>query len=131
TSGTPAVGTIVGSPAVFNPGANFNSNTAFAPSAMGTSALTVDAPAGFSTPSTGRQLIATVTAPIFTSIPASLAVGSDLQVPVDVYVDAAPPSPRTVTVSVPGGATSVATVSADRTVAGGSTATLTANPGTT
>jgi hypothetical protein len=61
TSGTPAVGTIVGSPAIFNPGENFNSSTAFAPSAVGTSVLSVGVPSGgFSIPSNARQLTATV-----------------------------------------------------------------------
>ena len=60
TSGTTSVGTIVGSPAVFNPGDNGNANTAFAPVATGMSVLTVGVPAGFSTPSNGRQLTATV-----------------------------------------------------------------------
>jgi hypothetical protein len=129
TSATPAVGTIAGSPAVFNPGDSANASTAFAPGAAGTSVLTVGVPAGFSTPSNVRQLTATVTAPSFSNVPASLAVGRDLQVQVDVYVNAAPPAPTTVTVSVP--TTSIATVSTDDTVAGGSTATLTANPGTT
>jgi hypothetical protein len=92
--------------------------------------LTVGVPAGFSTPSNARQLTATVTAPTF-SVSGSIAVGRDLQVQLDVYVNAAPPGPTIVTVSVPTGATSQATVSTDGTAAGGSTVALTANPGTT
>ena len=131
TSGTPSVGTIVGSPAVFNPGDSSNSSTAFHPLAVGMSILTVGVPAGFSTPSNGRQITATVRAPGLGASPNPITVGSDLQVAVQIFVDAAPPSPTAVTVSVPSTATSIATVSADGTVAGGSTVTLTATPGTT
>src|SRR5207249_10835077 len=126
TSGTPAVGTIVGSPAVFNPGDSFNSGTAFAPTAPGTSVLTVGVPAGFSAPANYRDGTATVTAPTF-AIAASLRVGRDLQVRLDIYVTGPPPGPTPVTGSLPSGATSIATLSADATMAGGSTVTLNAN----
>jgi hypothetical protein len=75
------VGAIVGSPLVF--GANEGSkNAAFDPQSAGQSRVEVVAPAGFSAPSTFRQLTATVNAPAlslsFGSTP--LFLGKDLQV---------------------------------------------------
>jgi hypothetical protein len=61
TSGTPTVGTIAGRPAVFAPGdPYYDIATSFAPLAAGTSVLSVGIPAGFSSPSTGREITATV-----------------------------------------------------------------------
>jgi hypothetical protein len=60
TSSNTAVGTIVGSPAVFNPGDTVNFGTAFDPAAAGTSTVGIATPAGFSTPSNLQLITATV-----------------------------------------------------------------------
>jgi hypothetical protein len=127
TSGTTAVGTIVGSPAVLNPNES-QTFVEFDPAGVGTTTLTVGVPAGFDMPSNLRQITATVNAPnLFFS--GFSPVGRELQVQVNVSVDFPPPTSRTVTVSVPAGATSIATVSTDATAAGGSSVTFTLDPG--
>ena len=55
-----SVGTIVGSPAVFNAGNAQNFATAFNPAAQGSATISVAAPAGFSTPSNLQSITATV-----------------------------------------------------------------------
>lgn len=59
TSSDTTVGTISGSPLVFTPGTQYMPIT-FTPVATGTTTLTVVPPAGFSTPSQGQQIPATV-----------------------------------------------------------------------
>ncbi len=61
TSSDTTVGTITGSPVSFQSGDTFNSTAFFHPLKAGTSAVSVGVPAGFSTPSNGRQGTATVT----------------------------------------------------------------------
>jgi hypothetical protein len=61
TSSNTSVGTIVGSPAVFNARDIFIQTVAFDPQAQGTSTITIGVPAGFSTPSNFRTITATVT----------------------------------------------------------------------
>src|SRR5439155_25306655 len=92
-NGQPSVGTIVGSPAEYNPGDSSNSSTPFHPVGADLRILKVCVPARFSTPSSGRQITATVTAPGLGASPNPISVGSDLQVAVQIFVDAAPPSP--------------------------------------
>jgi len=129
TSGTPAVGTIVGSPAVFSPGDTENLATAFAPLATGISVLRVGVPAGFSPPASAAQITATVTAPtVSVNGGDAIAVGQNLQVPVSIGLNVLPPGPRTVTVTSSNG--NLATVSADPTLEGGTSATFRADPGT-
>src|SRR5438132_13781152 len=72
-----------------------------------------------------------VTLAHFTSVPPSLAVTRDLHLHPLHDALPIPSAPTLVTVGVPTGATSIATVSTDGTMAGGGTVTLTANPGTT
>src|SRR5439155_10586954 len=61
-------------------------------------------------------------------LPVAIAVGQNLQVPVSIGMNVLPPGPRTVTVTSSNG--SLATVSADPTLEGGTSATFTADPGT-
>ncbi len=76
TSGTPSVGTIEGSPVAFA-GGSTSGTASFHPVAAGTSVISVVAPPGFATPSSGAQLTATVQQPNISLNP--LAVGANLQ----------------------------------------------------
>ena len=58
-TGGPGVGTITTNPVVFT-GNQIIQNTAFDPAAVGTSLISVGVPTGFSSPSTSRQITATV-----------------------------------------------------------------------
>jgi hypothetical protein len=60
TSSNTAVGTIVGSPASFASGTSSNFSVLFNPATAGSSTLTVQTPPGFSPPSNGREITATV-----------------------------------------------------------------------
>lgn len=120
-SGGPGVGTITTSPLVFN-GGDTTKNAVFDPVVAGTSLVAVVPPAGFSTPSSSRTLIATVTAPPINFSTTSIQVGRDLQQQFTVTLGATPPSPVTVTVKV--ASTAVATITTDGTVAGGDTVTF-------
>ncbi|HMK29723.1 MAG TPA: choice-of-anchor D domain-containing protein, partial [Terriglobales bacterium] len=98
TSGTPATGTIAGSPAVVAGGTTTSTNAVtFNPVAAGTSLLSATAPAGFSTPATGASLTATVTAPAISVNP--VTVGSNLQLQGTVSLQVAPPSGTQVTIT--------------------------------
>jgi hypothetical protein len=121
-TGGPGVGAIVGSPLVFNGGDTFKQAT-FDPAVAGTSLVAVQPPAGFSPPSTGRTLIATVTAPTINFSTTNIQVGRDLQQQFSVSLGATPPSAVTVTIKV--ASTAIATITADGTVAGGDTVTFT------
>jgi hypothetical protein len=124
TSSNPTVGTITTSPVVFTNATGYSTTTQFDPNSTGTSDITIGVPAGFSTPSEAfrRTITATVTAPDVQFSAPSYIVGKDLQAAVDVYLEAAPPSPVTVTVSSSG--TAIATISSDPLVAGGGTVTF-------
>jgi hypothetical protein len=63
SSGTPATGTIVGNPAVLQPGHSTSSQVTFHPLAIGTTVLSIAQPNGFFSPAIGTQLTATVTMP--------------------------------------------------------------------
>jgi hypothetical protein len=120
TSSDTNVGTMTVSPVIF--GANVGeSNTAFDPVGAGTTTIAVGTPAGFDTPGNARQITATVTAPTITG-PFIPHVGEDLQMPSSIALNTAPPSPVDVTVTVASG--TVARVSDDGTVLGGTTVTI-------
>ena len=69
SSGTTAIGTVSGNPAVVQPGAATSSIVTFQPKAAGTTLLSIAQPGGYSTPITGTQLTATVIAPTITLNP--------------------------------------------------------------
>ena len=126
-TGGSSVGTIVGSPATFNPGDTFK-NVTFDPAAAGTSQITVGLPPGsnFVTPGGNRVITATVTAPAITfNGVATIAVGQNLQTAVSVTLAATPPGPVTVTLTV--ASTAIATIvsSANATLDGSNTVTFT------
>jgi hypothetical protein len=124
--GSSGVGTIVGSPAVFNGGDTFK-NLQFDPAAAGLSDIQVGTPTGFnfSTPANARVVTATVTAPAITFGSTTFGVGQNLQGPVSISLAATPPNPVTVTVTV--SSTAVATIvsSTTPTVEGSNTVTFT------
>ena len=121
TSSDTNVGTIVGSPAVFNGGDTLNFATAFDPATAGDTTISLTTPAGFHTPNNFQSITATVTAPNITI--GSATVGRDLQEGVSISLGATPPSPVTVTVTSNNGA--IATITKDGTVAGGTSLTFT------
>jgi hypothetical protein len=119
TSSDTSVGTIVGSPATFT-GGQGSATPAFDPANQGTSTVAVVQPAGFSTPSTFRQITATVTAPAINGFSGnSLRVGEDMQEGVSVNLSVAPPAPVDITVTIASAA--IARVSDVATVLGGTT----------
>ena len=120
TSSDTTVGVITASPLTFGPNVQAV-NTTFDALSSGTTTIAVGTPAGFDTSSSFRQISATVTAPNVNI--SSVIVGRDLQTQISVTLDVAPPSPITVTVR--SNATSVATLTANGTVAGGDTVTFT------
>ena len=130
SSSTPTVGTIVTNDAnhtpitqvVFDGGTGAARTAAFDPAASGTSTISVSTPTGFSTPSTGQQITATVTAPNITI--GSVTVGRDLQTTVSITLGAAPPSAVDVTVTSNNDTTAKITTLAARTQDGGTTVTL-------
>jgi uncharacterized repeat protein (TIGR01451 family) len=115
-TGGPGVGVITPGTVTFNPGDSVK-NAAFDPAASGTSLVQVVPPAGFGTPSTFRTLTATVTAPTISI--SNVQVGRDLQQSVSVSLNALPPSPVTVTLTV--ASTAIATITTDGAVAGSNT----------
>jgi len=127
TSSTPGVGTIE-SPYQF--GANESlADGAFDPLTAGTTDLEIVAqPAGFQQPSNLNQTItATVNAPGI-NLSSGDRVGEDLQIPLSIFLEVAPPAPADVTVTVASG--TIVTLSDDATVEGGSTVTFTGVTGT-
>jgi hypothetical protein len=124
TSSLTTVGTVT-SPLVYPAGSEVQ-NLSFQPVGTGTSNLTLGAPpAGFSTPSQYQQIVATVNTPAIVVNPAT--TGVNLQVGLGITLPVAPPTPITVTVSVPPGsaAPTAATISNSQTVVGGFTLTFT------
>jgi hypothetical protein len=95
-------------------------NTQFDPRASGTTQIAVGVPAGFSTPSTDRTILATVTAPGISA--GSATVGRDLQTSIFISLGVTPPSPVTVTVT--SNAPTLTTLSTDPLVAGGASVTF-------
>ncbi len=101
TNSTPAVGTLSGTPFVFNPGDTTQSTGSFQPSlAGGTTTLTLVTPGGFSTPSniSSQQVPVTVTAPNI-NVGGAVTTGIDLEVQSSIGLAIAPPSPVTVTLT--------------------------------
>jgi len=120
-SDTPSVGTVTGSPAVFDPGNSVqNAPTTFDPVAVGTATVTLGVPAGFTMPNNGQQFTVTVTQPsvhLAGNVGTDQArVGLELEVALNVYLDIDPPSPVTVTVT--SSDASFVSVSTDPTTAG-------------
>jgi hypothetical protein len=95
TSSDTAVGAITVSPLAFDSGVTSRS-TAFHPVAIGTTALSVIQPEGFTNPAVGGAIEAVVKGDITLG---SATVGRDLQVPVSVRLVQTPPEPMDVTVT--------------------------------
>jgi hypothetical protein len=130
TSSNPAVGIVSPSPVTFD-GGQFNVTTEFDPIDAGVTTLTIVTPAGFETPSATTERTATVSAPdvrLNGSPGTTFLVGNQLQRPISVSLAAAPPAPVDVTVSV--GSGTIATISDNRTVNGGTTVTFPGVSGT-
>jgi hypothetical protein len=73
TSGTTAIATILGNPAVMQPATTVSGSVNFHPKAGGTTLLRVNPqPAGFTAPASGAQLTATVSAPTITLNPVTV-----------------------------------------------------------
>lgn len=119
TSSDPAVGTITVTPITFASN-TLEVATAFDPVGPGTATISVEPPAGFSTPSNGRQITATVTAPDVLS--GNETVGVDLQTTGTVHLEGAPPSPVDVTLTVADN--SIATLSTSATTEGSASITF-------
>ena len=119
TVSDPGVGVITISPVTVGPGASLAS-TAFDPQGVGTTTITAGTPAGFSSPSSFRQITATVGTPGININ--SAIVGRDLQTQVSVTLDAIPPTPVTVTIQTDSPV--VATLTQNGTVEGTNTVTF-------
>jgi hypothetical protein len=100
---------------------DFTKNVAFDPLTAGTSTISVTPATGFSTPSNSQQITATVTAPNISI--GSATVGKDLQATTSITLAVAPPGPVDVTVTSNSG--SIATITSNGTIEGGTTLTFT------
>jgi hypothetical protein len=127
TSSDTNVGTITTSPVVFTGGTVY-ATTQFHPQTAGKTVISIGTPPGFDTPSSGHQITATVTAPNITlnvpvsEDPSNLKVGEDLQQIVYIGLQTEPPNPVDVTVTST--TSTIALVSQDGTVAGGTSVTF-------
>ncbi|WP_221312629.1 beta strand repeat-containing protein [Granulicella aggregans] len=120
TNSDNTIGTISATSLTFNTNDNYQQFT-FQPVSAGTDNITVGNVTGFTTPTTYQQATATVTAP---SISVSGATtGVHMQNSIGIYLPVAPPSARTVTVSVP--TAGVVTLSKDNVTVGTTTVTFT------
>jgi hypothetical protein len=119
SSSNPTVGTIVGSPVSFV-GTDTSKSVAFDPANAGTTTISVTPPSGFSTPSNSQQITATVTAPTISV--GNVVVGKDLQTTTFISLGVAPPGPVDVTVTSNNG--SLATITTNGTIEGGTTLTF-------
>jgi hypothetical protein len=123
TSSDTAVGVITVSPVDFVGGTGYSKLTAFDPIAFGTTVIAVAQPFGFDTPSNvNTEITATVSAPAIRFSVTSATTGRDLQRALSVRLEAAPPSPVDVTVSVASDA--IALVSDSQTAAGSTSVTF-------
>ena len=120
TNSADSVGTISANSVMFNTNDTSQSVT-FTPASAGTDTITIGAVTGFTTPSNYQVATATVTAPSIGVNPAT--TGVRLQQSLGIYLPFAPPSARTVTVSVPSGG--VVTLSKDNVTVGTTTVTFT------
>ncbi|MGI9335711.1 MAG: PKD domain-containing protein, partial [Gammaproteobacteria bacterium] len=121
------VGVINGSPLTFTGGTVDAHSAAFDPVSPGTATIEVVPPAGFDTPSSFRQIDATVTAPGINA-PASVTVGRDLQDIAGLSLAQAPTAPVDATVSISDPA--VALLSTGRTTVGSGAVTIEGITGT-
>ncbi len=96
-SSNTATGTIVGNPAVVQPGKTVSNPVAFHPVAGGTSTLSVSQPSGFSAPASGTSMIATVAQPAISLNP--ITVGYNLQALGVGQLNLASSNPLTVTIT--------------------------------
>lgn len=126
-SGTTATGTILGNPAIVQPGSNTSSAVSFQPLAAGTTQISLVEPSGYSAPKTGTQLTATVTAPSITLNPVN--VGSNLQVQGIGQLNLAPTS--TLTVTITSSDATIVLLSSSPTAVGSSTINLQVGAGVT
>jgi hypothetical protein len=127
TSSDANVGTIVDAQGTPISGVTFKSGDssqtfAFNPLAGGATTISLAGASGFSTPTTSRAITATVTAPNINVGAATMQVGLDLQAGVAISLGATPPSRLNVTVT--SNSATIATVTTDPLVAGGSTVTF-------
>jgi hypothetical protein len=118
-SSSSSVGTIA-SPLVFT--ANVGQLSAnFQPVSAGTTSITNNTPAGYSTPAQYQSIAATVTAPVISV--SNVETGINLENSLSINLPQTPPNPVTVTVTSNGPA--IATISNSGTVMGGTTLTFT------
>lgn len=96
TSSDTRVGNITTSPVVFNGGDQYKA-TGFHPVGAGTAVITVDVPAGFSTPAGQRQVLATVASPGLTMY--SGPVGFNLQTQATINLTAPAPAGLRLTIT--------------------------------
>lgn len=97
-SSNTAVGTITNSPLTF--GANGNSATAnFHSVGGGATNVSLTTPSGFSTPSSGQQITATITAPAVGLQTASITSGAGVEVSTYAYLSQTPPVATNVTIT--------------------------------
>jgi hypothetical protein len=120
TSSDPNVGTIAPALLTFSAGVS-TLNAAFDPVSAGSTTIALGAVTGFTTPSNFQQITATVTSPDISI--ANVTVGRDLQASVQVSLGVAPPSGVTITVTSNNG--TLATVTKDGTIEGGTSITFT------
>ncbi len=122
-SSNTVVGTISGSPIVFHPGDSSQPVT-FQPTSAGTTTISIVEPvAGYTTPANYTSFTTTVTAPALSFLNGNLTAGVKLENTDSVYLPVSPPNPITVTVTANGA--TIATVSKDGTVVGGTAITFT------
>jgi hypothetical protein len=112
---------------VFN-GGDSQVSTAFDPQNPGTTTITVETPAGFSTPANFQSIIATVTAPGINL--ANLTIGKDLQAGTAGSLGAAAPAGG-VEVTITSGDPTLVLLSTSATVAGSASITRTVPAGAT
>lgn len=113
SSSDPGVGVVTVSPAVMTANSSYV-NTAFDPIEVGSCIISIGTPDGFQTPTTSQQTTATVNAPKITI--SSGSVGRNLQASKSFTLEAAPPTPIDVTISIDD--TSIALVSSSSTAVG-------------
>jgi len=92
SSGTPGIGVIVDSPVIFSGGESTSSAVYFSPLAVGSSALSVVQPPGFSTPTSGAQLTAVVSPPQISLSLTGTTIGANLQLPATASLNAPAPA---------------------------------------
>ncbi len=119
TSSNASVGVVTPNPISFGP--NIGAiNAQFDPLTEGATVLEVATPSGFNASNNFRQINATVSAPAINGFSGNaLRVGEDLQDAVSVSLSTAPPSPVDVTITIASG--TIARVSDNPTVLGGTT----------